>query len=242
MVYLLHPDPWPKARHAKRRMINDGPLDLIAAKLKPGGEFRIATDDPTYLNWPLMVMQRHTDQFEWLVNDSRANGCAIRPAGPRRATPPRPAARGARPHQFRYRRPWLNRRRARLTRRDGDQGLRPRRDRQHAADQAPARVGGNRLHHPRQGRIHEPRRIGQGPRRARHHQRRDRQGRASPRRDCRRRHRRQYRHRPRHGRQCAGHEDGDRHPRDPEPGEEGHAALARREPDRGAGGPLQEPQ
>ena len=32
-VYLLHPDPWPKARHAKRRMINHGPLDLIAAKL-----------------------------------------------------------------------------------------------------------------------------------------------------------------------------------------------------------------
>ena len=28
MVYLLHPDPWPKARHAKRRMINDGPLAL----------------------------------------------------------------------------------------------------------------------------------------------------------------------------------------------------------------------
>ena len=67
MVYLLHPDPWPKARHAKRRMVNDGPLDLIAAKLKPGGEFRLATDDPTYLNWSLMVMQRHRGQFEWLV-------------------------------------------------------------------------------------------------------------------------------------------------------------------------------
>ena len=50
-------------------MINDGPLDLIAAKLKPGGEFRIATDDPTYLNWSLMVMQRHADQFEWLVKE-----------------------------------------------------------------------------------------------------------------------------------------------------------------------------
>ena len=59
MVYLLHPDPWPKARHAKRRMMNDGPLALIAAKMKPGGEFRVATDDPTYLNWSLMVMQRH---------------------------------------------------------------------------------------------------------------------------------------------------------------------------------------
>ena len=70
-VYLLHPDPWPKARHAKRRMINDGPLDLIAAKLKSGGEFRLATDDPTYLDWSLMVMQRHRHQFEWLAERPR---------------------------------------------------------------------------------------------------------------------------------------------------------------------------
>ncbi|URD60994.1 tRNA (guanine(46)-N(7))-methyltransferase TrmB [Sphingomonas sp. KRR8] len=69
MLYLLHPDPWPKARHAKRRMANDGPIDLIAAKLKPGGEFRIATDHPVYLEWTLMVMQRerHLAQFEWLA-------------------------------------------------------------------------------------------------------------------------------------------------------------------------------
>jgi tRNA (guanine-N7-)-methyltransferase len=54
-VYLLHPDPWPKARHAKRRMVNHGPLDLIAAKLQPGGEFRLGTDDPTYCRWSMMV-------------------------------------------------------------------------------------------------------------------------------------------------------------------------------------------
>ena len=65
-VYLLHPDPWPKARHAKRRMMNDGPLDRIAAKLKPGGEFRFGTDHPVYLRHALMVMQRHKSQFEWL--------------------------------------------------------------------------------------------------------------------------------------------------------------------------------
>ena len=66
-LYLLHPDPWPKARHAKRRMVNDGPVDLFAAKVKCGGELRIATDDPTYLTWALMVMQRHEHQFEWLA-------------------------------------------------------------------------------------------------------------------------------------------------------------------------------
>lgn len=67
MVYLLHPDPWPKAKHAKRRMMNDGPVQLIADKLKPGGEFRFGTDHPVYLRHALMVMQRFTDEFEWLV-------------------------------------------------------------------------------------------------------------------------------------------------------------------------------
>ena len=64
-VYLLHPDPWPKARHAKRRMMNKGPVDLISAKLKPGGEFRFGTDHPVYLRWALMVMNGRAD-FEWL--------------------------------------------------------------------------------------------------------------------------------------------------------------------------------
>jgi tRNA (guanine-N7-)-methyltransferase len=63
-VYLLHPDPWPKARHAKRRMVNDGPLDLVAAKLRPGAEFRLGTDDPTYCRWAMTVMNRRRD-FAW---------------------------------------------------------------------------------------------------------------------------------------------------------------------------------
>ncbi|HEX8258594.1 MAG TPA: tRNA (guanine(46)-N(7))-methyltransferase TrmB [Allosphingosinicella sp.] len=69
-VYLLHPDPWPKARHAKRRMVNPGPLDLIAAKLQPGGEFRLGTDDPVYCRWSMMVMSRRGD-FEWLAESAK---------------------------------------------------------------------------------------------------------------------------------------------------------------------------
>lgn len=69
-LYLLHPDPWPKARHAKRRMVNDGPLDLIATKLKPGGEFRLGTDDPTYCRHAMMVMNRRRD-FTWLAQDAQ---------------------------------------------------------------------------------------------------------------------------------------------------------------------------
>ncbi len=68
MLYLLHPDPWPKARHAKRRMMNDGPVRMFADKLKPGGEFRFGTDHPIYLRHALMVMQRYTDEFEWVVD------------------------------------------------------------------------------------------------------------------------------------------------------------------------------
>ena len=78
-VYLLHPDPWPKARHAKRRMMNDGPVELIAAKLRPGGELRFGTDHPVYLRHALMVMRRHTDSFEGLIDGPRS--WQVRPGG-----------------------------------------------------------------------------------------------------------------------------------------------------------------
>ena len=69
-VYLLHPDPWRKARHAKRRMMNHGPLDLIASKLKPGCEFRLGTDDPTYCRWSMMVMHQRRD-FVWQAQSAQ---------------------------------------------------------------------------------------------------------------------------------------------------------------------------
>ena len=63
-AFLLHPDPWPKSRHAKRRFVNPGPLDLLATKLAPGAELRIGTDHPVYLRWTLMQMARRND-FAW---------------------------------------------------------------------------------------------------------------------------------------------------------------------------------
>jgi tRNA (guanine-N7-)-methyltransferase len=68
-VFLLHPDPWPKVRHAKRRFVNPGPLAMLARVLKPGGEFRLGTDHPVYCRWALMQMARSAD-FEWLVNSA----------------------------------------------------------------------------------------------------------------------------------------------------------------------------
>lgn len=102
-IYLLHPDPWPKARHAKRRMVNDRPVELFAAKIKPGGEFRLATDDPTYLAWALMVMQRHQAAFEWLAEQP---GDFLEPPGGWIETRYGAKARrqGRRPYYLRYRR------------------------------------------------------------------------------------------------------------------------------------------
>ena len=45
-VFLLHPDPWPKFRHAKRRVVNPGPLAMLARVDKPGGAVRFGTDHP----------------------------------------------------------------------------------------------------------------------------------------------------------------------------------------------------
>lgn len=65
-AFLLHPDPWPKARHAKRRFVNPGPLDLLAAKLAPGAELRIGTDHAVYCRWTLMQLLKRGD-FTWLA-------------------------------------------------------------------------------------------------------------------------------------------------------------------------------
>lgn len=102
-VYLLHPDPWPKARHAKRRMINDGPLALISAKLRPGGEFRFGTDHPLYLRHALVVMRRHREAFAWLC-DGPADWQS-RPGGwPETRYEAKARAQGHEVWTFRYRR------------------------------------------------------------------------------------------------------------------------------------------
>jgi tRNA (guanine-N7-)-methyltransferase len=101
-VYLLHPDPWPKARHAKRRMVNHGPLDMIAAKLKPGGEFRLGTDDPTYCRWAMMIMNARPD-FEWLAES--AQDFLTRPGGwPETRYEAKARRKGHEVWYFRYRR------------------------------------------------------------------------------------------------------------------------------------------
>jgi tRNA (guanine-N7-)-methyltransferase len=55
-LYLMFPDPWPKARHAKRRFVHPQIVELVASRLRPGAEWRAASDDPTYQAWVAEVM------------------------------------------------------------------------------------------------------------------------------------------------------------------------------------------
>ncbi len=58
--------------------MNSGPIELIAAKLERGGEFRFGTDHPVYCRWAMMVMSRR-DDFEWLAE--KATDFLERPGG-----------------------------------------------------------------------------------------------------------------------------------------------------------------
>jgi tRNA (guanine-N7-)-methyltransferase len=55
-LYLMFPDPWPKSRHVKRRFMHPENIALAARALRPGGLWRIATDDPTYQAWTAEIL------------------------------------------------------------------------------------------------------------------------------------------------------------------------------------------
>jgi tRNA (guanine-N7-)-methyltransferase len=57
-LFLLFPDPWPKARHAKRRFVHPEQIGEVARVLKPDAEWRVASDDPTYQAWVGETMAR----------------------------------------------------------------------------------------------------------------------------------------------------------------------------------------
>jgi tRNA (guanine-N7-)-methyltransferase len=63
-VYILYPDPWPKRRQRKRRLVSDELLTTLARILKPGGELRFASDIDDYVGWVLARVLRSQD-FRW---------------------------------------------------------------------------------------------------------------------------------------------------------------------------------
>jgi tRNA (guanine-N7-)-methyltransferase len=66
---LLYPDPWPKRRHWKRRFVQDESVAAIARIVRPGGEFRFASDIPDYVAWTLMRLTRSPD-FTWTAEQA----------------------------------------------------------------------------------------------------------------------------------------------------------------------------
>jgi tRNA (guanine-N7-)-methyltransferase len=63
-TFILFPDPWPKARHHKRRLVAPATLDRLAEIMTDDAELRLATDDPGYLSWMLEHATNHPE-FSW---------------------------------------------------------------------------------------------------------------------------------------------------------------------------------
>jgi tRNA (guanine-N7-)-methyltransferase len=63
-IDLIHPDPWPKRRHWKRRFVQHATIAATARVLKAGGEFRFVSDIDDYAAWTLDLFQRSAD-FTW---------------------------------------------------------------------------------------------------------------------------------------------------------------------------------
>jgi tRNA (guanine-N7-)-methyltransferase len=65
-VYILYPDPWPKRRQRKRRLVSDEMLKELARVMKPGAELRFASDIDNYIGWVLARILRSED-FRWIA-------------------------------------------------------------------------------------------------------------------------------------------------------------------------------
>lgn len=64
-AFLLYPDPWPKARHHRRRFVTPEHLEPLARVLRPGAMFRVATDIPDYVRQTLIEVPK--GPFDWLA-------------------------------------------------------------------------------------------------------------------------------------------------------------------------------
>ena len=63
-AYVLFPDPWPKNRHAARRILQPAVLDELARLIRPGGMLVLASDHPVAKSWLLQAAISHT-AFSW---------------------------------------------------------------------------------------------------------------------------------------------------------------------------------
>lgn len=68
VIYIQHPDPWPKRRHFKYRLINQGFIDALNLMLTSGGRVEISTDHPAYSEW-IIKHFRERDDFQALFEN-----------------------------------------------------------------------------------------------------------------------------------------------------------------------------
>ena len=76
-AFIMFPDPWPKRRHAARRILQPEMLDHLARLIRPGGMLVMASDDPTAKGWLLAMTIAHP-VFEWTAK--RPEDWRLRPA------------------------------------------------------------------------------------------------------------------------------------------------------------------
>ena len=69
-AFILFPDPWPKKRHHKRRLVSAATLAELARVMRPGAELRIATDIGDYARWILLAV-REQHSFSWTAEGPR---------------------------------------------------------------------------------------------------------------------------------------------------------------------------
>ena len=77
-AYIMFPDPWPKKRHAGRRILQQSMRDRLARLIRPAGHLRMASDHPIAKTW-LLAEAMADERFEWLAN--KAEDWQTRPQG-----------------------------------------------------------------------------------------------------------------------------------------------------------------
>jgi tRNA (guanine-N7-)-methyltransferase len=101
-AYILFPDPWPKLRHHKRRIVSSTTLAQLARAMRDGGELRLATDDMDYLR-AMLTDVSHLPEWQWLAR--RPGDWRERPDDwPATRYEAKALAAGRRPSYLRFRR------------------------------------------------------------------------------------------------------------------------------------------
>ncbi len=101
-VFIMFPDPWPKKRHHKRRLISPQTLDALARLMKDGGTLQFASDHMEYVRWTLDHFFRHP-AFQWTAKTT-ADWRRPSPGSPATRYEKKAISRGLKPAYLTFRR------------------------------------------------------------------------------------------------------------------------------------------